>query len=168
MRDEDWDRIVDALNERGVTYLTGGRGLPSGMSDDELIRALVESDDARLRLVIIPLMLSRPELSANVPPLIEHLAPARALDLKQRYTAAVCLQRFWRTRLAETIGETSPLPDWFSAEFGLASCDELFGRLTLYRLAEQLSSQNKGSDYWGAFSKTFEDFIRQREVEQPA
>jgi len=165
LQDEERDCIVDALVEHGVTYLAGGRGLPSAISDAELIRTLVESDDARLRLAIIPLFLSRPDLNASVPAIIKQLSPERALDLKQRYMAAVCLQRFWRTRLNQTIGQNALLPDLYSGELGLPSLNVQHGKHTLNALAKQMSRTHDEVDYLASFNKTFEHFIRQREIE---
>ncbi len=164
----DRDRLIDALFERGVTYLAGGRGLPSEMSDAELIIALTQSDDARVRLALIPLFLSDPGLAALVPSIIKQLEPEFTLNLKQRYTAAACLQRLWRTRLSEVVTDGALLPDLFSDELGLPSFDELYGKLALFRLAEQMSDQHQGIDFWTSFNKTFDDFIHQLELERRA
>lgn len=166
MKDEvDRDRLIDALIERGVTYLDGGSGVPSGLSDVELIMALAQSDDPRLRLALIPLFLAQPVLASLVPSIVARMTPPDALTLKQRYTVAACLQRFWRTRLSEVIAGQSSLPDWFGAELDLPSLDVMHGKLALYRLAKQMSEQHPGIDFWASFNKTFEHFVRQLEVE---
>jgi hypothetical protein len=85
--------------------------------------------------------------------------------LQQRYTAAVCLQRFWRTRLGEARLSDVDLPDLFSTQLGLPSVAVLYGRLTLWQLSERMSSEHDGVDYWATLNKTFEDFIQQRTVE---
>lgn len=157
-------RLLDALVERGVTYLDGARGLPNELSDVELIVALTESDDARLRLALIPLFLAQSSLAELVPSLVAQLDPQRALDLKQRYTAAVCLQRFWQTRLREFVGEKL-LPDLFSTELQLPPLTAQHGKWTFHALADGMSAVHNGIDFLASFNKTFEHFIRQREVE---
>jgi hypothetical protein len=42
MKDETRDHLIDALRERGVTYLAGGHGTPSEMSDEGLIYSLIQ------------------------------------------------------------------------------------------------------------------------------
>jgi hypothetical protein len=165
MKDLERERLVDALRERGVTYLAGGHGESSGMDDAELILALVQSDGARLRLALTPLFLSHPTLAEVVPAVVKQLSPSAARELQQRYTAAVCLQRFWRTRLREVLLSNVDLPDLFSTMLGLPSATVLYGRLTLWYLAEQMSLEHGGVDYWATLHKTFEDFMQQRTVE---
>jgi hypothetical protein len=166
--DVERECLVDALVARGVNYLAGGRGMPSALTHAELIDALTQSEDARLRLALIPLFLAQPSLASLVPFAVARLAPLPALSLKQRYTAAACLQRYWRTRLSEFVADGSPLPDLFSQELGLPALDALHGRLALYQLAGRMSAASDGVDVWTSFNKTFEDFIRQLEVERPA
>jgi hypothetical protein len=155
------DTIVDALMARGITYLDGGSGLPIRISDADLIAALAQSEDPRLQLALIPLLLAHPSIAALVPKVVVQTDARHARLLRQLYTAAACLQRYWYERLRELRSDMSLLPDYFGAELNLPSLDQLFGRLALGAVAEQLSSQADGSNWWAAINKTIEDFIRQ-------
>ncbi|MEP7200483.1 MAG: hypothetical protein ABI874_11750 [Chloroflexota bacterium] len=161
----DRGRLIDALVERGVTYLDGGSGQPSGWRDAELISALAQADDPRLRLALIALFLARPAFGSLMPSAVAQLPMPAALALKQYYTAAACLQRYWRTRLSAVVANPMPLPDWFSRDLNLPDLDVLYGRLALRALADQMAAQHDDADFWTAFQKSFEDFIRQREME---
>ncbi|HIC88862.1 MAG TPA: hypothetical protein EYP04_05625 [Anaerolineae bacterium] len=76
--------------------------------------------------------------------MIQKLPPAARVELKALYTAAVYLQRLWRTRLGFYLGNYSELPDRFSNDLGLPSPAERHGKVGLYAPAEWHA---KHSDY---------------------
>jgi hypothetical protein len=109
----DRGTIVDALAGFGITYLDGGYGLPVRIPDAELIRALAESGDTRLKLSLIPLLLTRPSIAELVPGVVRQTATAHGPVLTQLYTAAACLQRFWFERFRRNFEQLKQV--WFAS-----------------------------------------------------
>lgn len=112
-------RLVAELDALGVHFLQGAAPAEAGrMTPGALLAALAASDEARLRLALIPLLLRRPEFTAYV----RQAAPpdaAAQLVLTCYYTAALYLQQKYRPRLEKIVGHVPMLPDLFSAELGL-------------------------------------------------
>jgi hypothetical protein len=97
----------------------GGQGVKETLHTQpaQLLKALAQSEEARLRLSIIPLFLEHPEYVAHVQNAARQLDPAARLTLLCYYTAAVWLAK--KHRLNAT-----PLPDVFSEELGLNPVDD--------------------------------------------
>jgi hypothetical protein len=131
----DRDRLVLALRERGVDYLMSDAIQAEPLSDDVLIASLAEHEDARLRSALTALFLLRPVFAERVPALVQQLTPDGRIELRARYMAAVYLQRFWRTRLEIYNLSVPELPDLFSAELGLPTPDDMYGKPGLQALA---------------------------------
>lgn len=115
------DQLASALHVLGVNFLLGGTNTDEALHKQpaQLIAALAESDEARLRLSLIPLFLEHPEFSAHVRAAAKNLGLAARLTLQCYYSAAVFLQKQYRARLSILIGERSSLPDHFSHDLGL-------------------------------------------------
>jgi len=94
------------------------------MEPDRLLVALAQSSEARLRLAIIPLMLTRPEFSEHVVAAVERLSPESAVTLQCYYTAAYWLQLKYWTRLTSVLIKMSPLPDHFGVMLGVPPDDD--------------------------------------------
>lgn len=113
------EQLANALHALGVNFIMGGK------SDDEslhkhparLIAALAQSDEARLRLSIIPLFLEHPEYAARVRSIAKKLEPSGRLTLQCYYSAAVYLQKKYQT------GGVS-LPNHFSKDLNLTPVDD--------------------------------------------
>jgi len=92
----------------------GGHGVKETLHTRpaQLLKALAQSEEARLRLSLIPLFLEHPEYVAHVQDAARQLEPAARLTLQCYYTAAVWLAK--KYHLSGT-----PLPDVFSEELGL-------------------------------------------------
>jgi hypothetical protein len=77
------------------------------------------------------------------------------------YTAAVYLQRFWRSTLKLLMGDFSLLPDHFGqSEFGLPSPDEYFGEAGLRALADHFQ-QKTGYEWLSAYQTIMSLFLQQ-------
>lgn len=103
-------------------FVTGSRkvsGARLANQPTRLLASLVEQDDARLRLGIIPLLLRHPTLAVFVPEAVRRVAPRRRKLLKLYYTAAVMLQQKYASRLEPLLGAVIPLSDWYSEELGI-------------------------------------------------
>lgn len=85
-----------------------------------LLASLAASDEARLRLALIPLLLRRPEFARHARAALRLMPPEAVMCFKFYYTTAVRLQEKHRCRLETVLGQVALLPDLFSAELGLA------------------------------------------------
>lgn len=153
----DREQLVDALADHGIRFLVGGNGDQFPILPLDLIASLATQQDSRLRMALTSLFLLHPDWASQVRDVARKLDHSALIELQSRYMAAVYLQRMWRTRLGYYLGDFQLLPDLFSAELGLPSADERFGKTGLLALAEwhsrqlpipfnRLASYNKAAD----------------------
>lgn len=156
--------LVGALDALDVPYIAGGaNGAP--LSPNQLIQALARAPEARLRSAIIPLVLRHPEFATDARAAEQALSDLARVTCSCLYTAAVLLQRKYRARLARALGPQPRLPDWFSADLGVAlSADP---DLSLRALGERQAALTGLPINWvGTYDHAAERFIRHLEVEQ--
>ena len=112
------DQLVNALHGLGVNFIMGGRegGISPFLQPGHLIAALARSEEARLRLSLIPLFLEHPEFAKRVRAAAKKLDPPARLTLQCYYSAAVWLAVKYRIRAA--------LPDLFSKDLNLTLVDD--------------------------------------------
>ena len=113
------NQLANALNALGVNFILGGSGADDSLhrKPARLIAALAQSEEARLRLSLIPLFLEHPECAELVQAVAQKLDPAARLTLQCYYSAAVWFQRKYLP------GGIS-LPDHFSKELGLEPVED--------------------------------------------
>lgn len=113
------DQLASALRALGVNFIMGGQSVEETLHTRpaRLLKALAQSEEARLRLSLIPLFLEHPEYATQVESAARQLDPAARLTLRCYYTAAVCLAK--KHHLSG-----NPLPDVFSEELGLSPGDD--------------------------------------------
>ena len=112
------DQLTNALRALDVNFILGGQRQEASLHKQpaRLIAALAESDEARLRLSLIPLFLEHPEFAvrrASVHTIAKRLKPAARLTLQCYYSAAVWLAQKYQS------AARAPLPDYFSKELHL-------------------------------------------------
>ncbi len=114
------DQLVSELWARDVRFLMGRQLTPKPLLDPvHLIAALAQSEDARVRLSLIPLFLRHPEFAEEVVEADERLSPSDQLYLRFYYTASALLQKKYWERLVKIFGEQTRLPDLFSEKLGI-------------------------------------------------
>ncbi len=106
------DQLSNTLHILGVNFLLGGQNedAPLHKQPAQLLAALAESDEARLRLSLIPLFLEHPEFAVHVRTVAAGVAPTARLTFQCYYSAAL-----W---IAQKYKRVHPLPDYFSADLG--------------------------------------------------
>jgi hypothetical protein len=116
------DQLVSELWARDVRFLMGSSTSSSPLLDPaNLMTALAQSADARLRLSLIPLFLRHPEFSAEAEKADWSLPPQLGQNvLRFYYTAAVFLQMKYQERLQKIFGRQNQLPDLFSSRLGVS------------------------------------------------
>jgi hypothetical protein len=136
------DQLTNALYSLGVHFIMGGEGRDESLHKHpaQLIAALAESKEARLRLSLIPLLLEHPEFAPHAISAAKKLNPSARLLLQCYYTAAVCLGDKYRSRLDLLIGRKLSLPDHFSHELGMEITDDPEKNLKLLAQRHQVLS----------------------------
>lgn len=107
----------------------------------ELVLELGESGDALFRGALVPLILSNADAAR------EAARAGRSSNMiAGLYTAAVCLQRLWRTRL-ELHGRRHELPDVFSRDLNLPDPNVNYGRACFHELCARFAQESfRGAD----------------------
>jgi hypothetical protein len=85
----------------------------------DLIGGLAASSESRLRLALIPLFLQHPEFSEFVSDVLPSLSATASITLRCYYSAAVCLQAKYHSRLVNLFGLQPALPTLFFEELRL-------------------------------------------------
>ena len=112
---------IDSLHTLGVKFLAGQRDgqLESITSPEELLCALASSDEARIRLALIPLLLRYPGYAKYVQEALKRLSSPQQCFLRCYYTAAQLLQQKYQSQLNELFGKKSSLPALFEHNLDL-------------------------------------------------
>ncbi len=112
------EQLANALHILGVNFIRGGTGMDVSLSShpSRLIAALAQSDEARLRLSLIPLFLEHPEYASRVRAVTKKLDPSAQLTLECYYSAAVWLAKKYQLKIS--------LPDHFSKDLNLTPVDD--------------------------------------------
>lgn len=117
------DQLVSELWARDVQFLRGRGILPPAqlLPTAQLIASLAQSADSRVCFSLIPLFLRHPEYSARAMDAYESIpSEASRITLQFYYTAAIFLQKKYRTRINHIIGLQDPLPDLFSKQLNVS------------------------------------------------
>ena len=125
------DFLIAELQARGLHYLIGPLPAPPAprLADEELLAALAQQHDARVRSSLIPLFLQQPHLAKALPLALQRLASLEQLVLKIYYTAAVILQAQYEQSLQQSLPRWRPLLDLYGEELGVSSGGSVDERL---------------------------------------
>ncbi|MBK9926623.1 MAG: hypothetical protein IPP66_15210 [Anaerolineales bacterium] len=109
------EQLANALHTLGVKFIMDGQSQKDhlGKQPARLILALAESEEARLRLSLIPLFLEHPEFARYVRTATKKVKPAFQVTFQCYYTAAVWLRQQYQPH-------QDPMPDLFSKELHLS------------------------------------------------
>jgi len=112
------EQLANALHALGVNFIRGGKDTDVSLSShpSRLIAALAQSDEARLRLSLIPLFLEHPEYASRVRAAAKKLEPSSQLTLECYYSAAVWLAKKYQLNIS--------LPDHFAKDLNLTPVDD--------------------------------------------
>jgi hypothetical protein len=115
------EQLTEALAVLGVKFMFVNEGVPNELYKQPkvLIQALAESNEARLRLSLIPLFLEHPEFSVYTPSIAQMLNPTSRLTLVCYYSAAVYLQQILLSHPNIRNAKKPILPKLFSHELDL-------------------------------------------------
>jgi hypothetical protein len=135
------DQLVNALSALGVRFIMGGdKDADQNLHKHpaRLIAALAQSDEARLRLSLIPLFLEHPEYAKQVRVVAKKLDLPARLTLQCYYSAAVWLAKKYQLNAS--------LPDHFSKDLNLTPVDDL--EENLHMLAKRHTELSRSYVNW--------------------
>lgn len=160
------DLLVSELWARDVPFLMGRQVTPEPLLDlATLIQSLAQSDEARVRMALIPLFLRHPEFASEAVIADELLSPSNQLYLRFYYTATTLLQKKYWERLVNIFGEQIPLPDLFSEKLGFplgADLDE-----TLVRLGKRHQVLSERIINWvGTYEHAADVWLKEMELQK--
>ena len=163
---DDTARLAATLAALGVPYLrTATGGEPYAIPAPSFIAALAKHKEPRVRESLIPLFLHQPSNAQYVPLLATTLEEAASQTLRHMYTAAVYLQRLWRSTLGIYLGDFPLLPDYFGQpEFGLPHPNEHCGELGL-RVLAHFFSEKTGYNWLSTYNSAISLTLAQLELE---
>lgn len=115
------NQLTDELNRLDVYFLQGEtvQVATGPMPPATLVVQLATSNEARLRLALIPLLLRYPQFADDIRWVVTQVPPDEQLVIKCYYTAAHLLQQKYQPRLEALFGASARLPDLFSIELEL-------------------------------------------------
>ncbi len=154
------DQLTNALHELGVQFVLGRQRKDESLYKHpvKLIAALAESNEARLRLSLIPLFLKHPEFSDHVRTAAKNVKQSDRLTLQCYYTAAVWLGQKYQL-------QNKSLPDYFSRDLKLAPTSD--PEKNLHMLAKRHVELSGAQVNWlGTYQHAAEVWLRGQEYQQ--
>lgn len=161
------DRLVSELWVWDVRFLMGRQFSATPMlAPANLIAALAQSANARVRLSLIPLFLRHPEFSTEVENADKSLlSQINQYVLRFYYTAAVYLQIKYQERLRTIFGEQNQLPDLFSIKLGVLPGND--PNLNLFHLGKRHQILSGHAINWfGTYEHAAEVWLKQMELQK--
>jgi hypothetical protein len=160
------DVLTAELAAHGLHVLIGTEPAPATprLTPAELLAALAQQRDARLRSALIALLLDQPALADATAAALALLdGPAQQM-LMLYYTAAVILQGNYAARLRPLAQEWRTLPDRFAAALDLPA--EQNPDVRLAQLGQrQREITGPAANWVGAYEYAAQRYLRRREKE---
>ncbi len=156
----DDDQLVAALDHLGVEFVAGNEAaLPdSGFSPSTLLSGLANSEEARVRLALIPLLLLHPEFSGDVHQAMTKVLPEKQHYLKCYYLASHLLQEKYRSQLESLFGKKALLPVLFEKIAQFIDAQDVDGRLR--KLSEyQTCLSNRPINWYGTYEHAYSRLV---------
>lgn len=157
--------LVGELNALGVHFLSGGDGRQQAkLPPTALLIGLSASNDTRLQLALIPLLLVQPTYAQDANLAAQQLQGHTYTLFCCYYTAAVYLQRRETAALQAVQLQTDPLPNLFAATLGLSAQADYDHALRTLAIHQQQLLQD-ATNWLGAYEHAFQRLLRRRRLE---
>lgn len=117
--------LAAELHALGVHFVRsdGLSGVRSRLAPATLMAGLVTSDEARLRLALLPLLWRHPSFAHHAERARQQLSAAEQVVFTCSYTAAWLLQAKYQSRMAAVVDAWQWLPDLYSVELDICPFD---------------------------------------------
>lgn len=161
------DQLVSELWAWDVRFLMGRQFSATPLLPPaNLMAALAQSTNARVRFSLIPFFLRHPEFSTEVENADKFLSSQiNQYVLRFYYTAAVFLQRKYQERLMHILGKQTQLPDLFSSKLGFSP--EINPEQALVQLAKRHQILSGQFVNWlGTYEHAAEVWLKQVELQK--
>ena len=158
---------LEQLDVHFVVAPTNGQA-NTPISPEILLSGLATSEEARMRLALIPLFLRHPHYAAYVKEALKRLTPAQQTVLCCYYTAAQLLQQQHHDQLTTLFGSCDPLPALFEDALRLynlpnpESIDERLHRLA----ARQSELSGRSLNWYGTYEHAYTRLVRHEKQRQ--
>jgi hypothetical protein len=152
--------LANELDRLGVHFVRNDTiTLPlRSLAPVELLVGLASSQEARLRLSLIPLLLWRPDYASAVQTAVQNLVMKPKIVLQCYYMAAYLQQQKHILRLKELGAPKIPLPDLFSISLGLSQTGTIDDQLiSLAMIQARLSGE--AINWFGTYAHAVESFF---------
>jgi hypothetical protein len=162
------EQMANALHNLGLEFIMGGQKEPGESLYErpaDLMIALAQSEEARLRVSLIPLFLEHPEFSKQVTSAAQQLHSNALLTLKCYYSAAVFLQQKHHNTLNKLLGKKSLLPDLFSTDLKIEISSDPDDNLKKLARCQQLQSHTH-INWLGTYEHAIEVWIKGLELQK--
>jgi hypothetical protein len=153
--------LTMTLDHLGVHFIAGEVDTHPEIAESPvaLLRGLASSEEARLRLALIPLFLKRPEYAAYVKNALFGLSPTAQHFLRCYYTAAQLLQQKHYQTLTELFGNLTILPPLFEDSLNLDSTESPDVRLQQLG-REQARLTGCPLNWYGAYELAYKRLVQ--------
>jgi len=155
------EALAATLDQLGVHFVAGQTDgqVETVTPPDALLCGLASSDEARMRLALIPLFLEHPGYAVYVIEALSHLTPAQQQFLRCYYAAARLLQQKYRSQLTAVLGSRAPLPALFEG-LGLDETESPDARLR--QLGKRQAQLNgRPINWYGTYEHAYTRLVRQ-------
>lgn len=159
--------LAVTLEQLDVHFVVAPRdkGVEATASPVALLAGLATSEEARMRLALIPLFLRRPQYAAYVTETLRHLTVAQQDLLRCYYTAAQLLQQIHHRELTALYRKSAWLPDMFEDVLNLI-CEES-ADVRLQQLADQQSElTGRQLNWYGTYQHAYTRLVRHEKQRQ--
>jgi hypothetical protein len=161
------DQLVSELWARDVQFLMG-KALTDApiLSPESLLKSLVQSNEARVRLSLIPLLLRHPEFASEAEAVDRELSNSDPqLFFRCYYTAAMLFQQIYNEPLSRYFGSQPKLPDMFSIKLGATLTQDL--EISLLELAKRHEILSGHKVNWiGTYKHATDIWLRHLELQK--
>jgi len=162
----DGDLLVSELYAWEVQFLTG-KALTDAptLPPESLLKSLAQSNEARVRLSLIPLLLRHPEFASEADAIDSELSNSDSqLFFRCYYTAAMLFQQIYNEPLSRHFGSQPKLPDMFSIKLGIALTQD--PEISLLELAKRHAILSGHKVNWiGTYKHATDVWLRHLELQ---
>lgn len=161
------NELAAALVALEVPFIAGGphQRVAAPPQPAVLLASLATSDEARLRLALIPLLLHHSEYADHAAAALHLMPPAAQTCFKCYYTAAMLLQRKHRVRLEALGRATVLLPDLFCKELGVSERAKPEHALKLVAMRQRVLT-GRPINWQGTYEHGAEGYLKAMERRQ--
>ena len=162
------DRLIFELEQVGIRYLSRGKVDPdlAPLSAVSLLSGLAQQTESRVYTALIAVFLLYPEIFCLAKRVSQRLQGESRQVFQILYTAAVILQRKYKSKIGRYSSGTKPLlPDYFSDEFIPAELVTTDEQLAALGQAHQFLT-GKHSNWPGTYDNVARHLLRQLQLEE--